>query len=133
MQIQLKTIRNAAASAIVATAGLMLAQAPGIQRTFIQQQDISIPNREARVARVEIAPGKSAGRHTHPGEEISYVIEGELEVEVEGKPPVKVKAGESFIIPNGAKHNAHNRGAAPVKLVGVYLVEKDKPFATPAP
>ena len=133
MKIQIKKIHPWSLSAFVAAAGLLLAQAPGIQRTFIQQQDISVPGREARVARVEIAPGKSAGRHTHPGEEISYVIEGELEVDVEGKPPQRVKAGESFIIPNGAKHNAHNKGAMPVKLVGVYLVEKDKPFATPAP
>jgi len=117
----------------VAAGGVLIAQAPGIQRTFIQQEDISMPGREARVAKVEIAPGSSAGRHTHPGEEISYVIQGEMEVEVEGKPVQKVKAGESFIIPNGAKHNAHNRGSVPVKLVGVYLVEKGKPVATPAP
>ena len=92
-----------------------------------------MPGREARVAQVEIAPGSSAGRHTHPGEEISYVIEGVMEVEVEGRPVKVVKAGESFIIPNGAKHNAHNKGTVPVKLVGVYLVEKGKPVATPAP
>jgi len=85
------------------------------------------------VARVEVPAGVFAGRHTHFGEEISYVIEGEVEVLIENKAPLKVKAGESFFIPSGAKHDAHNAGTVPVKLVGMYLVEKGKPLATPAP
>ncbi len=133
MKIQWNSIWTWAAATVLASGCLLVAQAPGIKRTFIQQEDISMPGREARVAQVEIAPGSSAGRHTHPGEEISYVIEGVMEVEVEGRPMKTVKAGESFIIPNGAKHNAHNKGTVPVKLVGVYLVEKGKPVATPAP
>ena len=121
------------AVALLALSGILLSQTPGIKRTFIQQQDISVPGREVRVARVEVSAGMFAGRHTHPGEEISYVTDGEMEVLVEGKPPLKVKAGESFVIPSGAKHDAHNTGTATLKLVGVYVVEKDKPFATPAP
>ena len=133
MHIPIQSIRKWGLAALIAAGGVLIAQAPGITRTFIQQEDISIPGREARVARVEIAPGSSAGRHTHPGEEISYVTQGEMEVEVEGRATLKVKAGESFIIPNGAKHNAHNKGTVTVKLVGIYLVEKGKPVATPAP
>jgi quercetin dioxygenase-like cupin family protein len=129
----MKSVKTLSALALFAGAGMLLSQKPGIQRTFINQQDLSIPGREVRVARVEIAPGLFAGRHTHFGEEISYVIEGEIEVLVESKAPLKVKAGESFVIPNGARHDAHNAGTSPVKLVGVYVVEKDKPFATPAP
>jgi quercetin dioxygenase-like cupin family protein len=111
----------------------LFAQNPGIQRTVLQRKDISVPGREAVVARVEIAPGASAGRHTHAGEEISYVLEGEAEILVEGQPPLKVKAGDSFIIPAGAKHDAHNTGSHPFKLVGVYIVDKSQPLATPAP
>ena len=85
------------------------------------------------IARVEIAPGAAAGRHTHPGEEISYVLDGEAEILVEGKPPLKVKTGDSFVIPAGAKHDAKNTGSQPFKLAGIYLVEKGKPLATPAP
>jgi len=114
------------------TAGLF-AQNPAIQRTIVQRKDISMPGREAVVARVEIAPGGSVGRHTHTGEEISYVMDGELEVLIEGQPPLTVKTGESFVIPAGAKHDAHNKGTVPVKLAAVYLVEKGKPLATPAP
>jgi len=111
----------------------LFAQNPGIQRTVLQRKDISVPGREAVVARVEIAPGASAGRHTHAGEEISYVLEGEAEILVEGQPPLKVKAGDSFIIPAGAKHDAHNTGRQPLKLVGVYIVDKSQPMAAPAP
>jgi quercetin dioxygenase-like cupin family protein len=110
-----------------------LGQNPGIQRTIVNRKDISVPGREAVIARVEIAPGSSAGRHTHAGEEISYVMEGELEVLVEGEAPLLVKAGESFVIPAGVKHDARNKGSVPVKLAAVYLVEKGKPLATPAP
>jgi quercetin dioxygenase-like cupin family protein len=112
---------------------VMFGQAPGIQRTIVKRADVSVPGREAVIAKVEIAPGSAAGRHTHFGEEISYVMEGEMEVLVEGQPALIVKAGESFVIPNGAKHDARNKGLVPVKLAAVYLVEKGKPLATPAP
>ena len=118
--------------AALATVALF-AQNPGIQRTIVHKADVSVPGREAVIARVEIAPGARAGRHTHPGEEISYVMEGEAEISVEGQPPRKVKAGDGFVIPAGAKHDAHNTGAGPLKLAAVYVVEKGKPLATPAP
>jgi quercetin dioxygenase-like cupin family protein len=118
---------------LTVAAGALFAQNPGIQRTILQRQDISVPGREVVVARVEIAPGTFAGRHTHPGEEISYILEGEGEILVEGKPPLKVKPGDSFVIPSGARHDAHNTGTQPLKLAGIYVVEKGKPLATPAP
>jgi quercetin dioxygenase-like cupin family protein len=116
-----------------ASAGLLLSQNPGIQRTVVHKADVSVPGREAVIARVELAPGARAGRHTHPGDEISYVLEGEGEILVEGQPPRNVKAGDGFVVPAGARHDAHNTGAIPLKLVGVYVVEKGKPLATPAP
>lgn len=74
------------------------AQQTGFTRTMLQQADISAPGREAVTARAEFhAPGASVGRHTHFGEEIGYVIEGTLSVEIDG---VTVKAGEAFIVPN---------------------------------
>jgi quercetin dioxygenase-like cupin family protein len=112
-------------------AGAVFAQNPGITRTIINRKDISMPGREAVIAKVEIAPGASAGRHTHPGEEISYILEGEGEILIEGQPVQKVKAGDSFIIPAGAIHDARNTGTQPMRLVGIYLVDKSKPMATP--
>lgn len=114
-------------------AGVLFAQASGLTRTIVGKADVSVPGREAVVARVEVAPGARAGRHTHPGDEISYVLEGEAELLVDGQPPRVVKAGESFVIPAGVIHDAHNASSAPIKLVGVYVVEKGKPLASPAP
>jgi quercetin dioxygenase-like cupin family protein len=115
------------------TAATLFAQAPAIKRTVVTQKDVSVPGREAIVTKVEIAVGGSAGRHTHPGDEISYVLEGEGEILMEGQPALKVKPGDGFIIPGGVKHDARNTGTTPLKLVGVYVVEKGKPLATPAP
>src|SRR5580704_14784540 len=86
----------------VAAASGLWAQNPGIKRTVVFTGDVSVPGREARIASVEIAPGASAGRHTHPGDEITYVMEGEGEVLIQGQPALKVKAGDGFVVPNGA-------------------------------
>lgn len=126
-------VYSALAVAALATAGALMAQASGLTRTLVGRADVSVPGREAVVARVEIAPGAKAGRHTHPGDEISYVIDGELKLMVEGEAPRNIKAGESFVIPAGVVHDAQNEGSSPTKLVGVYVVEKGKPLATPAP
>jgi quercetin dioxygenase-like cupin family protein len=118
---------------VLAVTCALWAQNPAIKRTVVKSGDVSVPGREAVIANVEIAPGGSAGRHTHPGDEISYVLAGEGEILMEGNPPLKVKAGDGFIIPGGTKHDAHNTGTEPLRLVGVYVVEKGKPLATPAP
>ena len=114
-------------------AGVLLAQNPGLTRTMVTKADVSVPNREAVIARVEVSPGGIAGWHTHPGDEISYVTEGTATIMIAGQPPRQVPAGEGFIIPAGVVHNAKNDGASAVKLVGVYVVEKGKPLASPAP
>lgn len=113
-------------------AGAALAQAPGLRRTVVQKADVAAPGREAVVARVELDPGAVAARHTHPGDEISYVLEGEGELMIDGEDPRRVRAGEAFVIPAGKIHAARNGGTVPLKLVGVYVVDKDKPLATPA-
>ena len=104
-----------------------------VKRTPVLTADVATPGREAVVVRGEIAPGASAPRHTHPGNEISYVMEGEVELLVDGAPPRIVKAGEAFVVPAGKVHGARNSGAALLRFVGVYVVEKGKPLATPAP
>lgn len=119
--------------AALGAAGALMAQASGLTRTLVGRADVSVPGREAVIARVEVAPGAKAGRHTHPGDEISYVLEGEATLLVDGQAPRIVKAGESFVIPSGVVHDAHNDGSVPIKLVGVYVVEKGKPLASPAP
>lgn len=129
----MKSIHKNSLILLLIAAGALVAQNPAIKRTVVTRKDVSVPGREAIVAKVEIAPGGFAGRHTHPGDEISYILEGEGEVLMEGQPPLKVKAGDGFVVPAGVKHDAHNTGTQPLKLVGVYVVEKGKPLATPAP
>src|SRR6185312_8399390 len=123
--------RHALRSLLLFTTAVLLAQAPAIQRTVVTRKDVSVPGREGIVTKVEIAPGGSAGRHTHPGDEISYVLEGQGEILMEGQPALKVKPGDGFIIPGGVKHDARNTGSTPLKLLGVYVVDKGKPLATP--
>lgn len=122
-----------AAAALVAV-GAVVAQASGITRTLVARNDVSFaPNREAVVVRADVAANAAAGRHTHPGDEVGYVMEGQLQLVVEGQAPRLVKAGESFTVPAGVPHDAHNDGTGTAKLVGVYLVEKGKPLVIPAP
>lgn len=117
---------------VMFTAAAAQTQAGTIRRAVIQKADVSVPGREAVVAKVELDEGVAAGRHTHPGDEISYVLEGEGELLIDGEDPRRVKAGESFIIPAGTVHDAVNTGKGTMKLVGVYVVDKGKPLASPA-
>jgi quercetin dioxygenase-like cupin family protein len=127
----LRTLAVASAG-LLALAGVLLAQNPAITRTVVTRGDVAAPDQEAVLAKVEIAPGGVAGWHTHPGDEISYVSEGEAVLMVAGQPPRKVAAGQGFVIPAGTVHNARNEGAAPVRLLGVYVVRKGQPLALPA-
>ena len=103
-----------------------------IKRTPVLTADVAAPGHQAVVVRGEIDPGVSAPRHTHPGDEISYVLEGDAELLNDGEPARVVKAGEAFVIPAGKVHGARNAGTVPLRFVGVYVVEKGKPLATPA-
>lgn len=113
--------------------GILAAQQPTFKRTVLQQGDISVPGREVISAVAEFQPGATPGRHTHPGEEVGYVLEGTLLLERDGKAPVTLKAGGTFLIPAGTIHNATNTGTGTARILATYIVEKGKPLATPAP
>jgi len=115
-----------------AWAGVAVAQQGGIKRTPLQK--VEFPEGYNTVTGIaEIQPGGSAGRHTHPGIETGYVLEGEADLIVDGKPDLHLKAGDSYAIPAGAVHNARVHGDKPLKVLGVYVVDKTKPLASPAP
>ena len=86
----------------------------GSTRTDLQRHDLSIAGREVLQARVDFAPGRPFPAHKHPGEEIIYVLEGTLEYQVDGKPPVTLKAGECCSFrpggPRGEEHRQHEAG-----------------------
>lgn len=121
----------AAALAGVWATGSLKAQQPGFKRVELQRKDLAgITGREVVQARAEFDPGASIGKHTHPGEEFGYILEGTLEFEVAGRPNAKVKAGETFFIPPETIHAAKNVGGGPAKVLATYVVEKGKPLAT---
>ena len=128
------TTRIITVAALIAASGLALhvalSQLPGIKRTDLQRHDLSVPGREVVQVRVDFAPGMAFGKHSHPGEEIVYVLEGSLEYQVEGKPPVTLKAGEVLFIPAGTVHAAKNVGSGNGAELATYVVEKGKPLLT---
>jgi quercetin dioxygenase-like cupin family protein len=112
-------------------AGDGMAQQSGIKRTPLQK--VEFPDGYNVVTAItEVPAGGASGRHTHPGAETGYVLEGELDLDIDGQPPMKIKAGESYQIPPGVVHNA-KADDKPFKLLVVYIVDKTKPLATPAP
>jgi quercetin dioxygenase-like cupin family protein len=105
------------------------AQPPGVKRTDLQRHDLSIPGREVVQARVDIDPGVLAPKHSHPGEEIVYVLEGILEYQLEGKAPVTLRVGDVLFIPAGVVHSAKNVGKGKGSELATYTVEKGKPLS----
>ncbi len=107
-------------------------QTANIKRTPLQKFDVPGANYETVIGLAEIAPNANIGRHTHPGIEGGYLIEGEMTLMVEGQPPKEIKPGDSWQIPTGTIHDA-KAGSGGAKVIASYVVEKGKPLATPAP
>ena len=121
-------VAGGALALVVVTA---FAQLPGITRTPVQEGDLaSAPGRQAIVARVDFAPGAVVPKHTHAGEEIGYVVEGSIELIIEGQPPRTVKAGEGFLVQAGTVHEGRNTSGAKAVVLATYVHEKGKPVAT---
>src|SRR2546422_129849 len=130
----MKTILIIAVAALAVGSALALhvtsAQQPGTKRTDLQRHDLSAPGREVVQVRVDFDPGYVAPRHTHPGEEIIYVLEGTLEYQIEGQPPATVKPGDVLFILAGTIHAAKNVGSGNGAELATYVVEKGKPLIT---
>jgi quercetin dioxygenase-like cupin family protein len=134
-EVHMKATRMAVVAAVMVGSSLILhvvrAQPAGIRRIDLQRHDLSLPGREVVQAIVELDPGVTSSRHTHPGEEIIYVLEGApLEYEVEGKPSVILKPGDVLFIPAGTIHAARNVGGRKGAELATYVVEKGKPLLT---
>jgi quercetin dioxygenase-like cupin family protein len=130
----MKTTKNFGSFAITALSLLGLcitstvsAQQSGIKRTDLQRYDLSVPGYETVQARIDFDAHTAFGKHSHPGEEVIYVLVGELEYEVEGKAPITLKAGEVLFIPAGVVHAARNNSHTKASELATYIVEKGKP------
>jgi quercetin dioxygenase-like cupin family protein len=132
--IHMKTARVLAVALLILASGLALrvarSQLTGIKRTELQRHDLSVPGREVVQVRVDFAPGAAVPKHTHPGEEIVYVLAGTLEYQLEGQPPVTLTAGGVFFVPAGMIHTAKNAGSDNGSEISAYIVEKGKPLST---
>ena len=109
------------------------AQQQPVTRTILQQKDLEgSAGREVILFRAEMVPGGVAGRHYHPGPEISYVLEGVQTLEPDGQPPVTLKAGESWYTPAKHIHKAKNTSTTqPWKVITFLVGEKGQPLTTP--
>ena len=128
---RVRAAATAVALVVITIAAAAQQPAPAFKRTELQRADLSAPGREVVQAIAEFPPGAAVGRHTHPGEEVAYILEGTVLLEVDGKPAATKKAGEYFIIPAGTIHNATNNSKGSAKVLATYIVEKGKPTATP--
>jgi quercetin dioxygenase-like cupin family protein len=128
----MKTSRIVTLSVLVAASALELhsasAQQQGVRRTKLQRHDLSVPGREVLQVQVDLDPGVIFPMHSHPGEEIIYVLEGAWEYQVEGKGPMTLKAGDVLFIPAGVKHGAKNIGSSKASELATYIVVKGKPL-----
>lgn len=129
------TRRAFAVCALCAASGFLAtgvdAQTPGLKRTLIKQTDGPMDGYVTIEMRVEIDPGATVARHTHPGIESGYVAEGGIELTIEGQGARKLAAGDGFQVPTRTPHGGPN-GPGKTVIISTYVVEKDKPLASPA-
>jgi quercetin dioxygenase-like cupin family protein len=131
----MKTNRILAFAALIAGSALAQAQnnvMPGLTRTDVMRHDVSVDGREVIQVRVGFERGSAAPYHSHPGEEIAYVLEGTLEYQFEGQQPTILKAGDALFIPAGTNHSAKNVGSGKAIELATYFVDKTKPLVVPA-
>jgi quercetin dioxygenase-like cupin family protein len=110
------------------TAFVTNAQQPGITRSDVVRHDLGVAGREVIQVRVDFAQGAAFGRHSHPGAEVAYVLEGTLKYQLDGAPPVTLKTGQALFIAAGTIHAAKNVGTGNAAELATYIVEKAKPL-----
>lgn len=136
------TRRLFAGCAICAATGLFASEAlaqsapppkgmPGVTFKPIARIEGPTPGYVTIMVEAEVEPGIVVGRHTHPGVEASHVVEGSLEMPIEGQPTRLLKAGDSYLIPPETPHAGGKIGPTKTRIISTYVVEKAKPLAKP--
>ncbi len=130
----MKTLQNTICALVVIATALPAptAHSEQLQRTHLLKNDIGAAGYEVVQVRVDFTPGLLAMKHSHPGEEVAYVLEGSLQYELEGRKPVNLSVGQSLFIPAGVVHSARNIGAGRASELATYVVRKGKPLVVPA-
>jgi len=129
-RLSLVLVAMLAAQALAPAAG---AQPSAVHKTTLQDQPFPPPRYHTVTVRTVVDPGGLVDRHTHPGLEMGYVLEGRAVLKVEGQPPRSLAAGDSFAIPMHTVHSVQNAGPGALTMVSTYVVEQGQPIASPAP
>lgn len=102
----------------------------GVTRTLLQEHPSPAEGWEAVQTLVQIPRRKESGRHSHPGIEVGYIIRGDVLMEFDDRPPLRLRTGDPFFIPNGVIHNARNVGTVTTMMLSTYVVDETKPLVT---
>jgi quercetin dioxygenase-like cupin family protein len=131
--------------AVIASAGVLAYMAPAsgqagkgtrdelagkLARREIQRAQLSIAGREMVQVETLIPAGVESGWHIHPGEEVGYIVEGQVEMMVQGRATVVLQPGQGFLIPPRVPHNARDLGPETGRMLSTYIVETGQPIAT---
>lgn len=107
-------------------------QIPGVKmETLLRTTLFGDDTKETLISSGEFAPGVTLPRHTHPGDDYAVVLQGTLELIVEGREPRRISAGEAFHVPSGLVHYTRVLGDTPVRIIAIWVVEKGKPAMQP--
>lgn len=122
-----------AGAAIFIMIGVTGAQPPAAKWKELQRREIPGTQLDAETTVIEIPPGATSARHSHPGQDFGYMIEGTIVLMVDGKAPVTLKAGDTFFTDRGQIHNAKNIGTTVARAVDTYVIDRGKPGIIPEP
>ena len=106
------------------------ALAGSLKRTELQNKKSSIPGRDIVQVLTEIPAGVESGWHTHPGEEVGYILGGNVRMMIKDQPTLELNTGDPFLIPPGTPHNALDVGPEVGHMLSTYIVDPDQPLAT---
>ncbi|MEU3526516.1 cupin domain-containing protein [Streptomyces sp. NPDC038707] len=102
----------------------------GVTRTLLQEHPSPADGWEAVQTLVRIPRHQESGRHSHPGIEVGYIVRGDVLMEFDDRPPLRLRTGDPFFIPDGAIHNARNVGTVTTMMLSTYVVDASKPLVT---
>jgi quercetin dioxygenase-like cupin family protein len=115
-----------------AAEGAPPAATPGVTRKILSQTDGPVPGYVTIIVEAEIEPGVMVARHTHPGIESGYLMEGALDIPIDGQPTRALKPGDAYQVPAETPHAGGKPGDKKTRIAITYVVEKGKPLASPA-
>ena len=101
-----------------------------LERTEVQRGALSVQGREVVQVLTRIPVGVESGWHTHPGEEVGYILAGTVEMQVEGRTTLILQTGDGFLIPPRTPHNARDLGPGTGEMLSTYLVDIGEPLST---